>query len=184
MYPDETYHYHPEEDEIYKCPDLQDHKFIKCVNDANKKGDPDGSKYKDCLRQTTNRCLAENGTEFIIRRHITKTKPIKCDKLNKVYRLTRDESNFEKKLYHECNRPFVVHKIPNSNLILLKTNHRYCNKDSEFDDYINFHHYPVTPTYGEYGNMSLFCFKRSKPELFRNRPNPKLCFSSHINVRF
>lgn len=132
--------------------------------------------YKYCLEKKEvdyEKCMAENGTKFILERHITKTMPEKCDKFNVVYTLTRDESNFANKPYNECNRPFVVHKIAYSNLVLLKTN-RYCGQvlavDTDFNDV------PKTIEYED----SLFCYKQSKPQLFRTRP--KTCVTKHENV--
>lgn len=177
MYPDNEYYYRPEEDEEYKCPNLQDDKYLKCLSKIEEGEDEDGKRRELCYANNLDRCFLELGTKYILKRHVNKTLPKKCDKQNKVYQLNSEDSNFEKKIYHDCNRPFVVHKIPNSNLILLKTN-RDCSKINAV--HIDFEEVPKEHLdYGE--NTTLFCFKRSKPQLSRSRP--KSCFSSHIKVR-
>lgn len=166
MYPDSEHFYDEEYNLEFYCPNIHEQKFIECLHEYDvESNDTNNKYYMDCHREKENRykkCWSENGTEFINRRHILKTTPKQCDKSNLVYTLTRDESNFANKPYNECNRPFVVHKIPNSNLVVLKTN-RYCNQvfatDTNFQD---------VPSPIEYPNKSsIFCFKQSKPQLYR-----------------
>lgn len=114
----------------------------------------------------------QKGYAYILQRHLTRTRPTKCDKYNFIYSLTKDESNFLKP-YDECSRPFVVHRIAHSNLLLLITN-RNCAQ--VFATTVNFEEVPITI---EYDN-STFCHKLSKPQLFRSRP--RSCMTHHERV--
>lgn len=179
MYPDPE-HFYNEDDYIELfCPKINDRDLAECLKTKKAANNTDDENYKKCMSEESKRytkCLAEKSTEFILHRHLEKTTPKKCDKVNVVYSLNRDESNFANKIYHECNRPFVVHKIAYSNLILLKTN-RLCGQvfavDTDFNDVPRAIKY-----YGE--NSSLFCYKHSKPQLFRSRP--KSCVTKHEKV--
>jgi hypothetical protein len=165
MYPDKEFSYDAEEDKVYHCQDEWYKFYMKCV----KKGDTDCYEKKVSGYQ---KCFAENGTEFINKRHVTRTRPIKCDKYNLVYFLSKDESNLHKP-YDECSRPFVIQKIAHSNLVLLITN-RNCNQvfatGRQFDDVPRDVLYP----------KSMFCQKQKRP-LFRARP--KSCMTQHEKVR-
>jgi hypothetical protein len=176
MYPDEAHYY---DDSIYNdfyCPNIHDEAFMECLKEykvtSNDTLNPD---YMKCLGKKEHRykkCKEENGTRNILKRHLTRTKPIKCDKFNVVYSLTKDESNFLKP-YDDCSRPFVVQKIAHSNLVLLMTN-RNCAQvfatEREFED---------VPKTIEYDN-STFCQKMTNDQLFRSRP--KSCITHHAKV--
>lgn len=180
MYPDPEYDYDKRihaEDHCFEV--VHDEEFEKCVNNwfstISFKSFSKVSKdeiYKDCVTSRLKKCREENGTENILMSHLTKTRPIKCDKFNLVYSLTKDESNLQKP-YDECNRPFVIHKIPHSNLILLVTN-RLCAQvfatEREFYD---------KPQTIEYVN-STFCRRVKVSQLFRVRPS--YCTNYHKMV--
>lgn len=176
MYPDEQNFYDEEKHKNFQCPDIHEHKFMDCLAENEvTSNDTLNSKYRDCFEKKKLRfkeCNAEKGAEFILKRHINRTRPRKCDKLNVVYSLTKDESNFLKP-YDECSRPFVVQRIAHSNLVLLITN-RICNQifatQREFND---------VPKTVEYVN-STFCHKMRMPMMFRGRP--KSCMTHHDRV--
>jgi hypothetical protein len=177
MYPDSEHYYNDNVYSDYRCLEIShDEDFLKCLISGFSKISPDEihhEKYQMCTINRLKKCREENGTENILKRHLTRTRPIKCDKENLVYTLTKDESNLQKP-YDECNRPFVIHKIPNSNLILLVTN-RLCAqvfaKERDFDD---------KPKTIEYPN-STFCERVQSPQLLRIRPGQ--CLNYHKMVR-
>lgn len=177
MYPDEAHFYDDSINNDFYCPNIHEQAFMECLKEYNvTSNDTLNSYYLKCLERKSNRykkCKEEKGTENILKRHLTRSRPIKCDKFNVVYSLTKDESNFLKP-YDECSRPFVVHKISHSNLILLITN-RNCAQvfatEREFDD---------LPHTIEYYN-STFCHKMTVAQLFRSRP--KSCITHHEKVR-
>lgn len=177
MYPDEQHFYDADEFKEFYCPNAHETKFTTCLqtNDV-KSNDTNDPKYRECHDEKKIRyknCIAENGADYILKRHLNRSRPFKCDKSNLVYTLTRDESNFLKP-YDECSRPFVVQRIAHSNLILLITN-RNCAQ--VFATVRDFEDVPITI---EYGN-STFCHKLDKPPLFRSRP--KTCMTHHEKVR-
>lgn len=79
------------------------------------------------------------------------------------------ESNFSKP-YSNCERPFVVHRIPNSNLILL-----IAKSDCAKNTFYEFHDRPEVTKYVP----SLFCRKLFSP---LHRRHSKSCFSYHSHV--
>lgn len=176
MYPDDQHYYDEDNYKEFYCPNIHEGEFMKCLAENEvKTNDTNDSVYRDCLERKKKRfqkCNEENGTRFILKRHVTRTRPTKCDKANIVYSLTRNESNFLKP-YDECSRPFVVQRIAHSNLILLITN-RNCAQvfatSQEFDE---------VPKKVEYDNTT-FCHKLIKP-LFRSRP--MTCMTHHDKVR-
>lgn len=176
MYPDESQYYDDSINNNFYCPNIHDKEFTECLKEYEvTSNDTLNPYYMKCLEYKKNKykkCKEENGTENILKRHLTRTRPIKCDKFNVVYSLTKDESNFLKP-YDECSRPFVVQKIAHSNLILLITN-RNCAQvfatEREYDD---------VPKTIEYQN-STFCHKNTKMQLFRSRP--KSCITHHEKV--
>jgi hypothetical protein len=161
MYPDNEHFYYDDQESF--CPKIHKDLFMECLNKAKvESSDTMNSGYLKCVEEQKihfQKCLQENGTEFILERHLTKTMPVKCDKQNKVYKL-------------------VVYKIANSNLILLKTN-RLCSQQYAVD--IDFGDVPTEVLKYYEKNSSLFCYKQGKPQLFRSRP--KSCVSSHIKVK-
>lgn len=172
MYPDPEHFY---EDSVsdHHCLDFtEDEEFLKCLKTVSV-DDIQNPKFKDCQYNRFKKCREENGTANILKRHLTRTRPIKCDKLNIVYSLTKDESNFLKP-YDECSRPFIVHKIPHSNLILLVTN-RLCAQvfatEREFDNV------PETIPYIN----STFCRRMKVPQLYRGRPSYCTNFHTMVN---
>jgi hypothetical protein len=176
MYPDEEHFWNENDYQEFHCPNRHEKKFMECLeknevetNDTKLPG------YIDCMKkkeQWYEKCNAENGTDNILKRHLKRTRPYKCDKFNVVYSLTKNESNFLKP-YDECNRPFVVQRIAHSNLILLITN-RVCAQ--VFATEQDFEEVPKTI---EYEN-STFCHRQKKP-LYRSRP--KSCMTHHNDVR-
>lgn len=177
MYPDEQHFYDEDINKDLYCPNIHEKLFLECLEKKElKTNDTHDPRYLDCLEKKQGRytkCNEENGTRFILARHINRTRPFKCDKSNVVYSLTKDESNFRKP-YDECNRPFVVQKIAHSNLILLVTN-RNCAQVSATE--YKFNDVPQTI---EYLDDSTFCHKFNKTQLFRSRP--KSCMAHHDKV--
>jgi hypothetical protein len=164
-YPDPEHYYDPETDWNYHCQDIWYKFYMKCLGEGK----------LDCHEKKISgfhKCFAENGTEFIQRRHVTRSRPLKCDKFNYVYSLTKDESNLHKP-YNECSRPFVIQRIAHSNLVLLITN-RNCNQvfatGRDFGD---------VPKEVSYAAKSMFCQKQKRP-LYRARPNS--CMTQHEKV--
>ncbi|CRK93231.1 CLUMA_CG006775, isoform A [Clunio marinus] len=172
MYPDPEHFYDESINSEFFCPNIHDSVFMECLKEKEvKTNDTNDSEYRQCLEKKQKRflkCNDENGTEYILKRHISRTRPTKCDKFNNVYSLTKDESNFLKP-YDECSRPFVVQKIAHSNLILLITN-RKCNQVFATEGIFN-----DEPKTIEYDN-STFCHKLKIP-MFRSRP--KSCMTYH-----
>lgn len=176
MYPDSQYFYNEDDDKDFFCPKVHDDKeFSVCLASKNiteRNTTHDG--YRTCIdekKKRFNDCNQEHGYKYILKRHLNRSRPIKCDKFNVVYSLTKDESNLLKP-YDECSRPFVVQKIAHSNLILLITN-RNCAQVVATDR--EFNNVPQTIEY----NNSTFCHKLLNP-LFRSRP--KTCMTYHENV--
>lgn len=174
MYPDEQHYYDEDDYRDFFCENIHEKKFMTCLEENNvESNDTSNSDFHKCLKSKESRykkCNEEKGYQYILKRHINRTRPRKCDKINKVYSLTRDESNFLKP-YDECIRPFVVQRIAHSNLILLMTN-RNCNQMFETQDF------EEVPKTFEFVN-STFCHKYEKP-LFRNRP--KSCMTHNVKV--
>lgn len=178
MYPDSEHYYNPDDYLKYSCPSIHEMEFMECLkkNEVTS-NDTLNKKWIDCFEEKKTRyknCVAEFGWSNTLKRHLRRSRPYKCDKFNVVYTLTRDESNFLKP-YDECSRPFVVHKIAHSNLILLITNLN-CARTS--DNYKEFNDVPKTI---EYEN-STFCHKMRMPQLFRSRP--KTCLTHHFKVSY
>lgn len=178
MYPDDEHYYDESKNLEYYCPVIHDPEFFKCLHEKKVLShDVNNSDYLGCAKQKENRykkCIAENGTENILKRHVKKTLPKKCDKFNDVYTLTTDERNFSPKQYDACSHPFVVHRMAHSNLILLKTN-RDCKEMLAVDT--DFHDVPMEIKY----DNSIFCLKQSKPQFNRTRPN-NICVTKHARV--
>lgn len=179
MYPDPEHLYNAETLKNFYCNNVHEEEFMNCLKKFEvENNDTSHKKYKFCHEEKEVRykkCNEENGTEFIMKRHLIRTRPFKCDKVNKIYSLTKDESNFLK-LYDECSRPFVVRRIAHSNLILLITARLDLNRNcaqvfsTEFDD---------VPKTIEYLN-STFCHKVNTSLTFRNRP--KSCMTHNNKV--
>lgn len=175
MYPDVQHYYDEYDDRDFFCVNIHEQKFMQCLSEYEVKlNDTNNPYYYKCHEQKKERfkkCNEENGAQHILRRHLNRTRPRKCDKINVVYSLTKDESNFLKP-YDECSRPFVVQRIAHSNLILLITN-RNCAQvftvERDFED---------VPKTIEFEN-STFCHKYRRP-LFRSRP--KSCMTHHEKV--
>lgn len=178
MYPDSEHYYNSEDYLNYSCPNIHEQAFMTCLKENEvTSNDTLNKKYLSCLEDKRNRykkCVEENGAPFILKRHLRRSRPYKCDKFNVVYTLTRDESNFLKP-YDECSRPFVVHKIAHSNLILLITNLNCARTSANFKEFNN------VPKTIEYEN-STFCHKMRMPQLFRSRP--KTCLTHHFKVSY
>lgn len=180
MYPDNEYYYDDSVNAKYHCSEfVENDYFTECMSKLLSKISfrrlsilSHEEMYASCANSRLEKCRQVNGTENIMKRRITRTRPIKCDKFNLIYSLTKDESNLQKP-YDECSRPFVVHKIPHSNLILLVTN-RLCAQvfatEREFDN---------VPKTIEYIN-STFCRRMKVPQLFRVRPSQ--CTNYHKDV--
>lgn len=172
MYPDREHFYDDEVNKEFFCSRIQESNFTECLAEG-KTNDTDDSHYLKCLekkKQRWRKCNEERGFEYILKRHLNRSRPHKCDKFNVVYSLTKNESNL-RLTFDECKRPFVVHKIAHSNLILLTT-YRNCKPQvyvKEFND---------IPQTVEYPN-STFCHKLLNP-LFRSRP--KSCMTHHARV--
>lgn len=178
MYPDQEHFYDEKDFESFYCPNVHEKEFMECLsNNSVTTNDTTNSMYESCLKKKKTRyqkCMEEKGPQLAYKRHVARTRPIKCDKFNEVYSLTKELSNFNKP-YDECSRPFIVQQIAHSNLILLVTN-RICSQDFEIERIFN-----DVPQTIEYFNSSMFCFKISKP-FFRKRPNPKGCLFHHADV--
>jgi hypothetical protein len=172
MYPDPEYYY-VDNNEDY-CAFDGDGSFKHCLAEEGvSERDIDSEQYRKCEKNFTsekNKC--RNGlkwSQLISKRHFNRTRPTRCDKYNYVYVLNL-ESNFGKP-YSNCERPFVVQRIPNSNLILLVAKSD-CAKNYHYEFYETPH---KMTTY----RPSLFCHKLNAP-LYRR--NSKFCFKSHILV--
>ncbi|KAG5676553.1 hypothetical protein PVAND_006378 [Polypedilum vanderplanki] len=175
MYPDPDYYY--EDDSTAYCPYADDGSFDKCLKENDvKKSDKENEKYIQCEKNYTQAYkVCHNSLQWstnLLKRHTNKTRPIKCDKNNFVYVLNLDESNLRKP-YNKCERPFIVQRIPNSNLILLVTK-------SDCDKNVNVEPFNIQPkTIGiEDYQMSLFCYKLRNP-LYRR--HSKSCINYHAN---
>ena len=180
MYPDPEHFFNEEGFEDFYCPNIHEQEFMNClIENEVTSNDTTNSEYLSCLEKKKKRfqkCNEDRGNKYVLRRHVTRTRPKKCDKFNVVYYLTKDESNFLKP-YDDCSRPFVVMRIAHSNLILLITN-RICAQ--VFATKIEFADVPQTIDYVN----STFCHKLTQPPLFRNRPSNKTCVDRHHNVSF
>lgn len=174
MYPDPQYYY--EDDPNSYCPYEGDGSLEQClrakeVSISNTEHDD----YKECLANFTKRhTKCRDGlrwSEYVLKRHINRTRPIKCDKYNSVYVLNLDESNFRKP-YNKCERPFLVQRIANSNLILLVTKSD-CEKNMHYDLFND------NPTVIDHYKESMFCYKLRQP-LYRRFS--KSCFTHHASV--
>lgn len=169
MYPDPEYYY-VDDKESY-CPYEGDGSFKRCLADEEiSESDTENEHYIKCKANFTkekNKCRdGLKWSQFISKRHFNRTRPTRCDKFNYVYVLNL-ESNFGKP-YSNCERPFVVQRIPNSNLILLVAKSD-CAKNYHYE----FHDTPSeVTTY----RPSLFCRKLNSP---LHRRHSKFCFTHH-----
>jgi hypothetical protein len=174
-YPDPDYYY--EDDLTAYCPYIEDQSFERCLEEKGvAETDKDHEDFEKCKKNFTKRhdtCRTSmQWAEYLQRRHTNKTRPIKCDKYNSVYALNLNESNFRKP-YNKCERPFLVQRIANSNLILLVTKSD-CDKNVVDAD-INYNPTVVKKDYEE----PMFCKKLREP-LFRR--HSKSCMTHHKNV--
>jgi hypothetical protein len=174
MYPDTQYYY--EDDKKAYCPQKGDGLLENCLKaEGVTEKDVDSDGFKACTKNFTKRekeCKDGNDwSEYILKRHMNKSRPTKCDQHNTVHVLNLDESNFRKP-YNKCDRPFLVQRIANSNLILLVTKSD-CDKHMYNDSFSN-----IPTPFKEY-EVSLFCTKLQKP-LYRRYPKP--CYTQHRNV--
>lgn len=173
MYPDPEYYY--EDDPESYCPYQGDDTIKRCVeNEGITESDTEDDIYKECVSNYTKKekkCReSTDWSRNLLKRHFNRTRPKRCDKFNYVYVLNL-ESNFGKP-YSNCERPFVVQRIPNSNLILL-----VAKSDCAKNIYYEFHDKPSeVTTY----RPSLFCRKLNAP---LHRRHSKFCFSHHKQVR-
>jgi len=164
MYPDPAHYYNEAENRKYHCP----MKF--CEDDENK----DSSCNKQRLEYYL-KCHNEYGAGYILSRHINKTTPKRCDKFSMVYSLNRTEKGFDRP-FDECNRPFLIHKIPHSNLILLKIDH---NCQHRFMTNHEFYDKPTNVSYPKYKRFNAseqFC-QRLDNKLYRKAS--KVCYNHH-----
>jgi Neuronal voltage-dependent calcium channel alpha 2acd len=174
MYPDSQDIFEKDPHEFDFCPTLKDGSFESCLA-KHKVNDSKHPEYEKCHTNYTN--LIEKCRKSLqwgpnlLKKHYIRTRPTKCDKFNYVYFLNLDESNFGKP-YHKCERPFVVKRIANSNLILL-----IAKSECEKSVYYEFNDSPKDVNQG----VSLFCKKLESP-LYRR--HSRICFRHHTNVRF
>lgn len=172
MYPDPQYYY-VDDLESY-CPHMNDGSLKQCLAmEGVSETDVENELYIKCMNNFTKREKACRDnlpwSRNLAKRHFNRTRPRRCDKFNHVYVLNL-ESNFGKP-YSNCERPFVVHRIPNSNLILLIAKsdctkniyYDFCDKPSDWTKY----------------KPSLFCRKLNSPQY---RRHSKFCFSHHNQV--
>lgn len=173
MYPDPEYYY--EDDIEAYCPYRDDGSIKVCLaNLGVSESDTEHEDYKKCIANFTKeekKCReSPKWSKYINHRHLNRSRPKRCDKFNYVYVLNL-ESNFGKP-YSNCERPFVVQRIPNSNLILL-----VAKSDCAKNIYYEFHDIPSeVTTY----RPSSFCRKLNSP---LHRRHSKFCFSHHNKVR-
>ncbi|KAL7043546.1 hypothetical protein ACKWTF_001566 [Chironomus riparius] len=176
MYPDPQYYY--EDDKSSFCPYFEDGSFQRCLAEKGvTEKDNSTDEYEECLKNFTKRHdKCRDGllwSEFIRKRHLNRTRPIKCDKFNQVFVLNLDASNFSRP-YNKCERPFVVQRIANSNLILLIKKSE-CERNGQpfefFDEPSNVSNYT--------GMAGLFC-EKLQSSLYRK--HSRSCFTHHVNV--
>jgi hypothetical protein len=178
MYPDDEYYY--VDDETAYCPRIQtDALFYDCLDEHKIKPDikdKENEDYLKCLKNFTKRhkeCKeSTQWSKLILQRHLTKTRPYKCDKYNYVFMLNMDESNFRKPS-NKCGRPFVLQRIADSNLVLLIKNsdcEKYSEESGNFEE---------KPKAFFSNHTALFCEKLSRP---LHRRHSKYCFSHHRDV--
>ncbi|XP_070489901.1 voltage-dependent calcium channel subunit alpha-2/delta-3-like [Chironomus tepperi] len=175
MYPDPQYYY--KDDKSAFCPHLDDGSFERCLTENGvKEKDNTTDEYKKCMENLAERLrkcrMGPLWSEFMLKRHFNRTRPIKCDKFNQVYMLNLDASNFSRP-YNKCERPFVVQRIANSNLILL-IKKSDCEKNGQLFEIYN----EPSNVINYAGNEGLFCEKLQKP-LYRK--HSKSCYTHHTN---
>lgn len=172
MYPDPQYYYVDDVEAF--CNYENDGSLKQCLADEGiTEADTTHESYEKCMKNYTKKekaCREDmRWSRFLLKRHLKRTRPRRCDKVNYVYVLNL-ESNFGKP-YASCDRPFVVDRIPNSNLILLIAKSD-CAKNIGY----KFYDTPVdVPDY----RPSMFCRKLDSP---LHRRHSKNCFSHHNKV--
>lgn len=175
MYPDPQYDYFDEPDSF--CPYDDDGSLKQCLAAAGvSETDTENDLYIKCAENFTKReksCRLDlRWSKNLLKRHFNRTRPRRCDKFNYVYVLNL-ESNFGKP-YSNCERPFVVHRIPNSNLILLIAKSD-CTKET-------FYEFIEKPEVVK-DIPSLFCRKLNSP-LYRRHSKSCFSFHSHVSLIF
>jgi len=130
--------------------------------------------YEECSLKSAmklNKCLHTNWEHRLLKQHINRTLPVRCDKHSIIYRLNKDSlSNLKAPM--GCERPFALQKIAKSNLLLVLINNS-CKMSSNQEFYDS----PKTVMYSN--NDSLTCRRMRNKLLFRKLP--KLCFTQHEN---
>lgn len=177
MYPDPQYYY--EDDRAAYCPHKSDGSIQRCLTSKGvKENDTESDGYKECeskFIELQEKCIDHiEWSEHLLKRHLNRTRPTKCDKYHHVYVLNIDASNFSLP-YNKCDRPFTVQRIVNSNLILLITRSECDKPDLTTGD--EFEHQPRDVEYRYH--KSTFCQKLHTP-LYRK--HSKMCFSHHLKV--
>ena len=112
--------------------------------------------------------------EFDRRLLINRTRPEPCDHQIPLYELNAEvDENVFNEPANQCEKPYVVMRIPSSNLILLVVDTMCPLADSI---------QPITtwPIEQEYVNASLACHKLRTMDLSRKRPT--VCINKHHNV--
>lgn len=175
MYPDPQYYY--EDDKSSFCPYIEDGSFQRCLieNGVTEK-DNSTDEYEKCLKNFTKRHeKCREGllwSEFLLKRHLNRTRPTKCDKFNQVYMLNL-ASNFSRP-YNKCERPFVIQRIANSNLILLIK-----KSECERNDQLYNHYDQPSNDLNYTSKEGLFC-EKLQTSLYRK--HSRSCFTHHANV--
>lgn len=174
MYPDAAYYYRDDKESY--CPRPEDGSFEACLKEKGKDTtDTESEEYEKCKSNFTKRhekCRESiEWSQQVVKRHLIRTRPIKCDKFNYVYVLNLNESNFGKP-YKNCDRPFYVQRIANSNLILLITKSDCEKTENVFYD---------KPSDVKISDKSTFCQKLKTP---LHRRYSRVCLTHHWNVSF
>jgi voltage-dependent calcium channel alpha-2/delta-3 len=113
--------------------------------------------------------------EFDKRVLINRTRPERCDKVIKLFHLSRpkekEKSAFDFPMSSSCDRPFIALPIPSSNMILVVAS-AICSRE---------HHAPFIhqPVEKHYNASSLQCYKLKNFPSYRRQL--KHCFNKHQN---
>lgn len=187
LYPDPSDFY---DEEIFnlKCLQMQQDYFKKCIerywNDSGiirgsfnfSDAEKDEDFYQECDRmqkKNYKKCVTEYWDIHMLQRHINRTLPQRCDKFSYIYELNKASFTGEEFSF-DCERPFEVQRIPNTNLILLVINSKCQNVITNYE----FYDEPRNILY----NGSMFCRKTLNKQLYRMQS--KYCFNQHDDVSF
>lgn len=110
---------------------------------------------------------------------INRTRPQPCDRQLDLFTLA-NASAWPQGIHLAmagCERPFVAHSVPHSNLLLLVVD-ALCPQEEPLHQ----HEVTLTPEEVIY-NISLSCFKTSPGLWDLNRKRPRTCFNHHQKVR-